>query len=210
MISIRSVNLGTLVWVATSLPSAAVPITYTVSGTGGGTLNSIPFNSLPFRIVSTADTNDITSPSPGIYWVPNDASILTLDTAIGQVTATFTVPTISVVNQHNDSAGVSRLNPGVAILFAGDIIEFDIYELTTSIGPLIGSPGFNPLGSFPTTAGAFSLTQIHSSVTFEAAIVPEPTVFYNSVICCFALLAAVAARNRCRSVCLSRVGLGSQ
>jgi hypothetical protein len=196
MISIRSVTSGMLIWVTTSLPTAAVPITYTLSATGGGSLNSIPFNSLPFRIVSTADTSDITSPSAGAYTVPNDLATLTLDTTVGQVTATFTVPTISVVNQNNDSAGISRLNPGLAILFAGGVTEFDTYDLTTSIGPLGGSPSFNPLASFPTTLGDLSLTQIHSSVTFEAAIIPEPTAFYHLVVCCYALLTAVAARNQ--------------
>jgi hypothetical protein len=209
MTSIRSATLGLLICLAISREAAAVPIMYTVNGTGAGFLNSIPFNSLPFRIVSAADTGAITSPSPGIYSVPNDSATLTLETAVGQVTATFTVPTISAVNQNNGSAGVSRIDPGLAILFAADITDFDTYDLTTSIGPLSGSPSFNPLAPFPTTAGDFALTQIHSNVTFQAAIVPEPTAFYNSVVSGCALLVAAATRSWFRSRRPVRIRLAS-
>jgi hypothetical protein len=90
-------------------------------------------------------------------------------------TATFTIPTINVANQGIPAVGIGAPNQNLAILFANNNSAFASYDLSTSLGPITGSPTFNGLGSFGTTVGPFFLSAV-STVTFQAIVVPEPSI----------------------------------
>jgi hypothetical protein len=146
--------------------------TYTLSTVGSGHIGLQTFTLAHVTIISTADTSQITNSQPGIFHVPDiTATVFVSD--IG--TATFTIPTINVANQNNSRVGFSAPNQGLAILFADNNPPFHSYDLSTSLGPLTGSASFNSGVSFMTTLGSFSLTSV-SDVTFQAVVVPEPSI----------------------------------
>jgi len=89
--------------------------------------------------------------------------------------ATFTIPTINVVNQNLPAVGFSDPTHNLAILFANNNSVFVSYDLSTSIGLLTGTPSFNPFSSFETTADIFSISSV-SDITFQAIMVPEPSI----------------------------------
>jgi hypothetical protein len=110
-------------------------------------------------------------------------------------TATFTIPTINVVNQNIPAVGFSAPNQNAAILFANDDPAFHSYDLRTSFGPSVGTPTFNSGTSFMTTAGLFSINYA-SDVTFQAVVVPEPSIpaFVGLVLLCAALAPQLRSR----------------
>ena len=61
--------------------------------------------------------------------------------------------------------------------------SFATYDLTSSIGPVVGSGVINPGSSFPTSGGAFVLTSVGES-TFTAATsaIPEPSTWAMMLI----------------------------
>jgi hypothetical protein len=168
---------GTLVWLLAGLCNVQpAEVIYTLSSVGSGRLGTNSFFSAPFTITSTADTSQITHPLTGIFRVP-DITATVFVSGIG--TATFTIPTINVVNQHNTAGtpgvGISDPGQGLAILFAFGNPALASYDLSTSLGPITGTPGFNNFASFGTTAGDFLLSSA-STVTFQAIVVPEPSI----------------------------------
>jgi hypothetical protein len=162
--------------------ATASPATYTLSGTGTGILGADPFSDASFSITTVADTSGITE-SLGVFSLSN--SIATLFVS-GVGTATFTVPTM-IVDNTAGVAGVSAPNQNKAIL--GDSnAAFSSYDLSSSLSPVSGSPLLNPNTGFGTTAGDFSLTSV-SFVSFQAEVVPEPSVFalFGLASLCFIL-----------------------
>ena len=158
---------------ASALPAAhAGGITYTVRGVGSGTLDNQAFTNAAFSIVSTADTAAITHPAPGVFFVTDLTSSVTV---AGLGTDSFSFNPSNAVNQNTgvNGAGVSDLGQGLAILFVHNPV-FAAYDLSTAIGPVSGTPSFNRAATFATTAGDFSLSTV-SSATFTAttAAVPE-------------------------------------
>jgi hypothetical protein len=151
--------------------AAASPATYTLSGTGTGSLGADPFSDVSFTITATADTSDITE-SLGVFMVSN--SIATLFVS-GVGTATFTIPTWTVDNTAN-GAGISAPNQDRLILGDGNKPAFTTYDLGSSLTPVLGTPAFNPGIGFATTVGDFSLSSV-SAVSFQAEVVPEPSAF---------------------------------
>ncbi len=150
----------------------AAQATYTLSTVASGHLGLQSFTLAHVTITSTADTSQITNPAPGIFRVPDiTATVFVSD--IG--TATFTIPTINVANQNIPAVGFSAPNQNLAILFADNNPAFHSYDLSTSFGPLAGTPGYNSGISFMTSAGLFSLNYA-SDVTFQAVVVPEPSI----------------------------------
>ena len=164
-IFIVSIVSAALCWTA-----AASPATYTLSGTGTGSLGTDPFSDASFSITATADTSGI-SESLGVFLLSN--SIATLFVS-GVGSATFTVPTMMVDNTAG-AAGISAPNQNMTIL-ANFSPAFSSYDLGSSLAPVLGTPAFNPGTGFGTTAGDFSLSSV-SSVIFQAEVVPEPSAF---------------------------------
>ena len=59
--------LGAVVAFAFAAPAMASPITYTEMGTGSGSLDGHSFTNLLVTITMTADTSNITQPTPGFF-----------------------------------------------------------------------------------------------------------------------------------------------
>jgi hypothetical protein len=155
-------------------------LAYSLSGTGSGSLGPTMFANASFTITSVADSSLLFHPAAGVLAVP-DASALVFVSGVG--TATFLIPTRTVVNQNLRSGGVSAPDQNLAILFANNP-AFATYDLTTPIGPIAGTATFNLGLPFMTTAGDFSLTDV-ATLTFQAALqpVPEPsTLLLISII----------------------------
>ena len=150
--------------------AAASPVIYTLTGIGTGSLGADPFSDASFTITSTADTSDITE-SVGVFSVSDSLATLFVS---GLGTATFTIPTMTVDNTAG-AAAISAPVQNMAIL-ADFSPAFSSYDLNSSLTPVTGTPAFNSDTGFGTTAGDFSLSSV-SSVTFQAEVVPEPSVF---------------------------------
>jgi len=189
--------LGTLTCLSPDLGQLqATQATYTLSTVASGHLGQHSFTLAHITFTSTADTSQITNPQPGLFIVPDiTATVFVSD--IG--TATFTIPTINVVNQHTTigipAVGFSDPIQILAILFANNNPAFQTYDLSTSFGPLVGTPTFNSGVSFMTTEGSFSLSSV-SDVTFQAIVVPEPSI---PALFCFVLVCAALARDARRN-----------
>lgn len=175
-------------------PSARVkadPVTYTVSGTGSGSLVTVLggghfvtnlFSDAFLSMVATADTEQITNPLPGVFKVLNSTWNLSVD-QLGS--ARFATPIGTLENQKSSFnlslAGVGAPELNLVILAVADP-ALASYDLSTSIGPITGTPLFNPSAQFPVYIGFydgyFSLTSV-SSASFQAVVqsVPEPSSF---------------------------------
>lgn len=154
-------TLAALICLSGVKSTYAIPITYTFSGIGIGSLGASTFSGSSFTITCTADTSQINTT---IYRVPVLVATVFVS---GLGTATFTTPTF---------VGMSR--PNGRIIFQnssfGDIFDefnypvFSVYNLATAIGPITGQAdgSVNPVA---TTAGQFSLGKI-SSAAFQASV----------------------------------------
>jgi len=157
---------------------------YTFSGTGSGSLDAIPFSDVAFTITSTADTANIGLGTPFGIWVVPDIETTISISGIGS--AAFTIPTETIINFEVGGVSVSAPNQYIDILgiknaafFSSDFTSPQGYTLSSSVSQVTGllyipapSSGF----TFETTAGAFHMSSI-SSASYQADIVPEPSMF---------------------------------
>jgi hypothetical protein len=162
----------------------ATPITYTFSGTGSGTINSVAFTNAPFTFVFNANTTAIDASGAPFYRLTGvggmfteNATTVTLTPTVTLVaTATAATPRINFFNATFDN-GLGMNDPSLAN-----------YQLATSFGPLtVTAPGtatsfltptFNLVGhGFASSGGLVEITA-DTSLTFTAALqtpaVPEP------------------------------------
>jgi hypothetical protein len=141
----------------------ASPITYTESATVSGSLNGVSFTNELLTLTGTGDTaNVVTNGNP--YNVLTTATF----TLAGSGSGTFTVGLDVFDNPSalSGTAGFQRATQSSDLL---DTVNaaFVSYGLTTSIGPITGSPLFNPGLSFSTTAGPLILDSA-SAAAFTA------------------------------------------
>jgi hypothetical protein len=184
---------GTLVWLLAGLRNLqATEVIYTLSSVGSGHLGTNSFFSARFTITSTADTSQITHSSLGVFQVP-DITATVFVSGIG--TATFTIPTINVANQGLPAVGFSDPTQHLAILFANGNPAMASYDLSTSLGPITGYSSFNGFASFGTTAGGFLLSSV-STVTFQAIVVPEPSILALLGFCFICVTSQLLRRGR--------------
>lgn len=174
----------------------ATLITYKLSGVGTGTLGSSSFTAAPFTITATADTDDITLSSPGVY------RVFTLTDEIlimGLAPASFIGRTIVVDNQNIERAGFSDQSANRSVFFVINS-QFSSYDLSTSIGPESGTSSGNVFTNFVTTAGLLSFypATFGTTASFEAiTVIPEPTTAFFGA----GLIGVVGlTRRRTRSV----------
>ena len=150
----------------------ANPITYTETATGTGTLGLSAFTNALVTVTLIGDTSNVLTVAVGFR---SGVGIGTVN-VFGLGTATFTDPDIeAVVNQTSGGAGISDFTLNRTILFTNNTV-FTTYDLKSSIGPVSGTPTFNPGGLFSTSLGNFGLTSLAGNSTFTAATatVPEP------------------------------------
>ena len=152
------------------------PATYTFTATGTGHLGDASFSDALLVFSAVADTTNITEtltpygPTP-IFLVPDATATVSVD---GVGSATFTSPTYNIVNPQVQASGISWSNLLDILYVTSPALAS--YDLSSSFGPITGTPGINPYAYFDTTAGIFNLSSV-SSVTFQADVVPEPSTF---------------------------------
>lgn len=162
----------------------ATPITYTFSGIGSGTINSVHFTNAAFTFVLNGNTTAIDASGAPFYRLSGvggtfteNATTVTLTPTVTLVaTADAATPRINFFNATFDN-GLGMNDPSLAS-----------YQLATSFGPLtVTAPGtatsfltptFNPIGDgFASSGGLVEITA-NTSLTFtavlQAAAVPEP------------------------------------
>jgi hypothetical protein len=165
------------IFVAAS-PSFGAPITYTLETTASGSLGGTPFTDATVTLSMTNNTTNVTNSGPGDF-----ENVGTVTVSIGGGPAvTFTDLTQVFSNQSVSTVGFEDLA-------VDDILDsisgsFATYDLTTSIGPIVGSSEFNSGSSFPTTGGAFVLNSVGESATFtsETSAIPEPSTWAMMLI----------------------------
>jgi hypothetical protein len=165
VLSVASIFIG-------ASPSFGAPITYTEQATASGTFDGIAFTDETVTLTMNNSTTNVTSGGPGLFF---NAGTVTLSIGGGPA-VTFTDQTHVFSNQSSPAAvGFEDVSSSDDIL---DTVSasFATYDLTTTIGPIVGSEVINAGFSFPTTGGAFVLTSV-GDVTFTAAttVVPEPS-----------------------------------
>jgi hypothetical protein len=159
-----------------TLPLAAGPITYTMTGTLSGSLNGHAFTNEAFTFVLDGTTAGVTDDS-GI--LVNDATSDSISiTGVGS--GDFTQPVEALVVPGYGIAGIgnSALNSGVVIENGG----FNTWNLSTSLGSLEEAGGaWADGGTLDTSFGVLVITGAEN-VSFSASItnaniiaaVPEP------------------------------------
>jgi PEP-CTERM motif len=179
---VPAVALGIASIFMAASPSFGAPITYTEQATASGTLNGTPFTDATVLLTMNNNTTNVTNGPPGLFF---NQGTVTLSIGGGPA-VTFTDPTHVFSNQ-NSPAGVGFEDVGSS----EDILDtlsasFATYDLTTSIGPIVGSSVINAGISFPTTGGALVLTSAgdatFTSVASETNAIPEPSTWAMMLI----------------------------
>jgi hypothetical protein len=145
-------------------------ITYTIQGTGSGTLDTNLFTDALVSLVMVGDTGDVTG-GAGFYKIPGT---VTLNVA-GLGSATVTDSAFVFDNQGYIPPAAGFGTDAGSILDTYDS-AFGTYDLTTDIGPITNTSFFRPDLTFGTTAGLFNIGSMGDS-TFQASTVPEPSSF---------------------------------
>jgi hypothetical protein len=164
--------LGVASTVITVSPAFAIPITYTEQVMATGSLGGVGFTDASIVLTMDNDTTHVTG-GPNVF-----VNLGTVTVAVeAGPPATFTDTTQVAANHITLDIGFGDNTTGFAILFTGNS-SVATYDLTTSIGPLLGTAIINLGASFPTTDGSFVLDSVTGSATFTAttgAAVPEPS-----------------------------------
>ena len=144
-------------------PSFGALITYTEQATASGSLDGISFTNATVVLTMTNNTTNVTTGGPGFFENVGTATV----SVGGGSPVTFTDSIQVFSNQSATSVGFADLSVGDDIL--NDVsASFATYDLTTSIGPIVGSSEINVGSSFATTGGALVLTSA-GDATFTGA-----------------------------------------
>lgn len=171
---ITATGLAILLCGLAAAPVHASPITFTIEGTGTGSLGGQAFVDATFQIVAQIDTDDVFAISSGFQVVNLGTSVEIFGVGSGD----FTNEIRTTANQTNNRVGFGDVNVNRAILFVNNAI-FGSYDLQSPLGPIQGTPTLNAFSLFPTTSGNFFLSDV-DQVTFTSATsttiapVPEP------------------------------------
>jgi hypothetical protein len=184
-----------LVALAASFPQSAqaAPITYTLTGTGTGSLGGTAFSNAAMTFTLVGDTSGLAFPfGPGVPSVPVTATGL-----VGGFSAFTFTSAISFFNNQNVSVAGFGLT-GSSDIFDVSDPSLAAWDAISSFGPLgiVSVPG-NLGQAFGTTAGNFILNGVGTQGTLQAVVAggaaPEP-----ATIALIALggLGCVVARRR--------------
>jgi hypothetical protein len=198
-----------------STASRATPITFTISGTASGQLDSSPFTNALVTVTSTADTTNVvgnTADFDGngstetIYAVPSSLTRITI-AGLGTVdvidaTAIYSFPGFTVVDPGEelllepaviigtlDSPPSLDSFTGVAAIGASALSG---YNLATSLGSIVGDGGVgHPPIPISTSGGnlTFASNDLEGRTGTFAAAVPEPAsawLLISGVLSCVA------------------------
>ena len=171
---------------AFAAPAVAVPVTYTIEGTGSGSLDGTSFTNDLVTVTIPGDTINIQQQTVlGSNVFRNLATGPATVTVTGVGTDTL-AKTAAFVNQRPTflEAGFSSLT-GDSVPFFPPSVDpfwttmnnaFASNGLDTSIGPVDGTAFFARNALSTGTGGSFNLTSMDTS-TFTADVVPLPATF---------------------------------
>ena len=164
------------------MSARAVPVTYTASTVGTGTLGGSAFSDSAVSVSFTGDTAGVISIAPGV--LINPAGIATVSVAGLGPAVLNGGGTAAVVDQAFGGAGigVETASPTAGtgapplVLGIGDA-GLATYDLASAIGPITGAATIDAGAAFSTTDGDLVLTS-SGPATFTASVaasaVPEP------------------------------------
>lgn len=170
----RRLLLFLLLLVSTGLSAHADSVIYTEFASLSGTLGSTTFTDALTQFTQFSDTSSVTAIGPATYSNTGGFAIISI-TGVG--TAAVLSSNFGALSQ---SVGGQELigfaDGGTFFTFAEGSGFGGGYDLTTSIGPVVGALFTN--GSMPlsTTLGSLTLTSKTGSTfsSFSAAVTPEP------------------------------------
>jgi hypothetical protein len=145
-------------------------IVYTEQDTVSGSLGGVGFTNATMTLVLTGDTSNVTNPSSGLFQNAGPATVA----ISGLGSGTFLDSIIVFAFQPNQAAGFEDITKPADILDTLLAPPLGSYDLTTSIGPVLGTAAFNPSTGFATSAGTLVLTAA-SNPTFSAAVAAPET-----------------------------------
>lgn len=173
----------------------AAPIKFTYSGTSSGVIGGSSFSNTPFVISAFGDTLNRYDYSTQVKLVPHGAAEIELD-GIGRFT--ISTPTYSFVSEQSGGgrlAGIGRIYSGSDLVWTEAHPELNHWDMGTSIGPLTGLGTLLLWNSAAepmlTSGGQLELVSHPTSITFQAAVAPEPSTALLAIGC-----ATIALRRR--------------
>lgn len=209
---VRPAALAVALFGSVSVAQAA-PITYEISGIASGTVGASIFTDALVEVTVTGDTANIVSlgsafanPSSamsvtiagvGTAAVTNPSAIYSSATPISFEPGFPVLPYVIIATLDNPPALDSFT--GLAVLGSNALLD---YDLQTSIGPIMASPGgVGYPGSLNTTLGDLSFTSDVSpttQATFSATAAPAPVPEPTTLLLLGSGIAAIAGRARFR------------
>jgi hypothetical protein len=113
----------------------AAPITHTLSGPVSGTLGATPFTNAQITIVATGDTSTVDCGAP-IFCNTLSSVTFTIN-GVGSGTVT---DGLSIFDATVGTLGLERTTGGLVDWIDHDAIEFQTFNLATSLGPITVAP----------------------------------------------------------------------
>jgi hypothetical protein len=157
--------------------SLAVPITFSLSTTGSGSLNGTPFTDHTIAITYITDTLNIINNGTGPGTVDPEQTVLFSINNVGN--GTITGATFFFDDQTTGFMGITDEVVGNDLLDEANA-AFDTYNMKIALGPISG-PIVNSTGVFSnvaTSVGLLTFTANSSNASFLAqggiSTVPEP------------------------------------
>jgi len=158
------------------LGALALPIVYTYSGVGSGMVGGTTFGDASFTITANADTDNI-QPWMNAFGGPQNTHLSTSIQIAGVGIFTIITPSHTWLSQTNSGGLGANLGTNWITLDAPEFVSVG-YGLATNFGPVVDSTpsDFSQFYGVQTSGGSLSIEPIQT-VTFQAALVPEPATY---------------------------------
>lgn len=141
----------------------AAPMTYTITGTGSGSWNSLPFTEAPFTFTFTSDTAAIVHGTPCCSGVDTTPAVTAAMVSVnGFVPASLTGDQAIFLNRSEQTAGIWHYNSPDYLTIAAP--QFATADLATPISSAAGTT-FSYLTPMPlSTGGTLYFTSVHDVI----------------------------------------------
>jgi hypothetical protein len=187
----------------------ASPITYTLTGTGSGTVNGAPFTNSVWTITVKGDTLAITYHASITEYDLLGTTVTMAITGVGTATVTDSVSIFSSQVGSEGRLGISRngaINGPMLILSDAAFIT---YALATPLGPITAFPSlYSRFQNLQTNLGPITLSS-SGSVTFQA-VLGSPTLIVSKSGTGTGTVTSSPAGINCGSTCSALYKQGTQ